>query len=693
MDNSDEQRATSTLKKLHEITANNSAAVEQKIQQLLQLGIDTFKLPIALVSKIIDDIYIVKHAHTPNGEVNVNDQFNLGITYCSHTLKANKPIAFAHVAQSQINTHPCYEAFKLESYIGAPLIVDGERYGTISFSGPDVHVESFSPYDMELIWLLSQWVGNELTRSNVEKRLARQRDMLEMMSKQARIGAWEVNLQTNDIYWSKMTRQIHEVTNDYKPDITTAIAFYKTGYCQDRINEVLERAISNGEPWQEELQIITATGRECWVTAIGEPVFENNICVRLYGSFQDIDTKMKNRKALTQAKEKAEAAALAKSQFLANMSHEIRTPMNGILGMLQWFKETPLNEQQSYNLQIARTSAESLLTLLNDILDLSKIEAGKVELEKIDFDLSTLVNDFTAIMRPSFAEKELHFVIESPDHPLGIVNGDPVRVRQILHNLVGNALKFTAKGKVTLRLRLTNQETTPLLICDVEDSGIGIAPDALEKLFSPFTQADTSTTRTFGGTGLGLSIVQQLCQLMGGDIVVTSDVNKGSCFSINIPLAKPQNAPKAEKVANYRSSKNSDIPADDITQGRIMLVEDNEINQIVMLELLKQLGVNAVICENGQVALDTLKNITKQHSVDLILMDCQMPVMDGYEATQLIRQGQAGEQYSNLPIIALTANAMKGDKEYCLEMGMTDYLSKPIDIGDLESILRKYISH
>ncbi|WP_293746160.1 histidine kinase dimerization/phospho-acceptor domain-containing protein [uncultured Paraglaciecola sp.] len=284
-----------------------------------------------------------------------------------------------------INNHPCYEALSLESYIGAPLIVEGERYGTINFSSPDARDKDFSAYELELIWLFSQWISNEITRSKTERRLSKQRKMLEIMSNQGRIGAWELNVKTSDLYWSQMTKEIIGVSKDFKPNIANSSTFYKPGDNLERITKLVKRAMTTGEPWHEELQIITPSGQERWVAAIGEAIFENNKCVRMYGSFQDIDEKIENQLALTQAKERAEAAALAKSQFLANMSHEIRTPMNGILGMLQWFKETPLNDQQTYNLQIARTSAESLLSLLNDILDLSKIEAGKVELENINF--------------------------------------------------------------------------------------------------------------------------------------------------------------------------------------------------------------------------------------------------------------------------------------------------------------------
>jgi signal transduction histidine kinase/ActR/RegA family two-component response regulator len=691
MVNSEELHASNTLKKLHAITADSSTETDQRIQKLLQLGIDTFNLPIALISKIVDDVYTVEHARSPNGEVNPKDQFELGLTYCCHTLKANKPIAFAHVAHSSINNHPCYKAFSLESYIGAPLIVEGERYGTINFSSPDARDKDFSAYELELIWLFSQWIGNEITRRKTERRLSKQRKMLEIMSNQGRIGAWELNVKTSDLYWSQMTKEIIGVSKDFKPNIANASSFYKPGDNLERITKLVKRAMTTGEPWHEELQIITPLGQERWVAAIGEAIFEDNKCVRMYGSFQDIDEKIENQLALTQAKERAEAAALTKSQFLANMSHEIRTPMNGILGMLQWFKETPLNDQQTYNLQIARTSAESLLSLLNDILDLSKIEAGKVELENINFNLSKLINELAIIMQPSFAEKELNFVIEPTNHELGIVNGDPVRLRQVLNNLISNALKFTTKGSVTLRVKLATENSTSCLICQVEDTGIGISTDAQKNLFSPFSQADSSTTRNFGGTGLGLSIVQQLCHLMGGTVTVQSQLEKGSCFSINIPLKvyDENTSIKNPKLVDPLLA-NSALPKD-ITQARIMVVEDNEINQIVMSELLKQLGINAVICANGKEAIEMLQNSLAPTPFDLILMDCQMPVMDGFEATQRIRQGQAGKRCTQLPIIALTANAMKGDKEYCLGIGMTDYLSKPIDIASLELKLRRYI--
>ena len=685
-DLTEENRTITTLRRLHELTSDTEQDVPSKVQNILQLGSEVFELPLALVSHIVDEKYVVKYAHTPDGAVSPGDEFELGMTYCVHTLQANGPVAFHHAGDSVIAGHPCYEAFGLESYIGTPLVVNGERYGTLNFSGPEIHEQHFTENDFELIRLFAQWIGNEFTREQVQKKFNRNQNLLMAMSQQARIGAWEVDLVSGEVYWSDMTKQIHEVDPDFVPNMETAINFYKEGESRDRITEVVEKAVATGEAWKEELQLVTAKGSEIWVVALGRAEFEHGQCVRLFGSFQDIDDRVKAQLELTKAKEEAEAAAKSKSEFLANMSHEIRTPMNGVLGMLHTLQRGALTDNQARQVNIAHRSAESLLGLINDILDFSKVDAGKLELELIDFDLAELFDSYIESVMPQIDDKQLQFCSSIENLDGTWVKGDPGRIRQILSNLVGNALKFTERGSITINTRLLSLDDAIELECDIVDTGIGISEENLAGLFDVFTQADTSTTRKYGGTGLGLAIVRQLCELMDGELRVTSEKGQGSTFTFRV-LMKPS---LEQHIETVHGESDGDLQVFD-SNNKLLLVEDNLINQEVAKDLLQELGLVVDVAENGQEALQCIQSV-EDGPYDLILMDCQMPQMDGYEATHHIRTGQAGEAHRKTPIVALTANAMKGDKEKCLAAGMDDYLSKPIDVHHLSHVLSQYLS-
>lgn len=403
------------------------------------------------------------------------------------------------------------------------------------------------------------------------------------------------------------------------------------------------------------------------------------------------ESKELNQKLLI-AKEAAEASTLAKSQFLASMSHEIRTPMNGVMGMLQLLEHSALNDSQRNNVSIAQNSANSLLSLINDILDFSKIEAGKMDFENIAFDLRHEMDVFIKIMVFKAQEKGLDLILDTTQlPPQGMIISDPGRLRQIVTNLVSNAIKFTTKGKITLTLALKTEDPTHgRLYIDVTDTGIGIAQEKIESLFEMFTQADGSTTRQYGGTGLGLAIVKKLSKLMGGTVSATSTIDEGSTFSVNIlvELADPSIVNKKQKDSKSPiiNQKNPQWPSN----TKILLVDDDPVNQMVAEELLKVIGLDTHTASNGAHALEILAQM-QDKPYTLIFMDCQMPVMDGYEATSAIRNGKAGEQYKNIPIIAMTANAMAGDREKCLLWGMNDYISKPIDINELQSALEKWI--
>ena len=389
------------------------------------------------------------------------------------------------------------------------------------------------------------------------------------------------------------------------------------------------------------------------------------------------------------AEQEAEKANNIKTEFLANMSHEIRTPINGIVGMLNILEKEPLNEKQLDYLALAKSSSETLLVVINDILDISKIESGKLTLERTTFNLARLIDDIERVAQIRAEEKNLFFQSNTQLCD-DFVCGDPVRIRQIIDNLVSNALKFTRNGGVTMRVSLEDaRDKIYQLAIEIEDTGIGIPEDKLDTLFIPFLQVESSTTRRFGGTGLGLSISKQLIDLMNGSISVTSQPGTGSCFRFRIEVEKPVTLEEREEEPETVTSLQT--PESKIDRQHVLLVEDNDINIVVAQSLLESVGLKVDVAKNGAEAVQMLhanRLCNNNRHYSMVFMDCQMPVMDGYEATRKIRES---ETFKDLPIIAMTANAMQGDKEKCLAAGMSDYIAKPIDPEIVEQKIREWI--
>ncbi len=417
------------------------------------------------------------------------------------------------------------------------------------------------------------------------------------------------------------------------------------------------------------------------------PAFLSEEKVLIQSIAAQIGQAMARRQAqrdLRVARDAAEAASRAKSDFLANMSHEVRTPMNGIIGMTGLALATHDTGEMREYMQVVKRSAESLLEIINDILDFSKIEAGKLALEVVDFDLRQTVREALLVLMPRAQEKGLALRVDVGAEVPSSVKGDPTRLRQVLLNLVSNAIKFTERGEVRVQLACAgngSQQTT--VTFRVHDTGIGIAADKLRSVFAAFTQADTSTTRKFGGTGLGLTISQRLVRLMGGELKVESSLGKGSVFHFALPY-EMGGAPAEPRLALADAATERET-----TAMRVLLVEDHPVNQMLAIRLLEKWGHTVVLAQNGQEALDC---VASGEVFDLVLMDMQMPVMGGIEATQRIRQLESARGGGAKPIVivAMTANAMQGDRELCLNAGMNDYLSKPIQQQDLAAKLRQF---
>ena len=432
------------------------------------------------------------------------------------------------------------------------------------------------------------------------------------------------------------------------------------------------QAAKEGEPQLFEWLCALPDGGTFW-TEVSLRATEINGRPRLLAVVRDITERKRATQNLQHARDAAQAATVAKNEFLANMSHEVRTPLNGIMGLSQLLRTTELTEEQAGYMDMLDSSARSLLALINDILDISRIEAGSLAIQHTPFNLVKLLREVAGMYEKPAAEKGIDFAIQQPDDlPAALVVGDPLRLKQVLINLVGNAIKFTSHGGVSVHVvRLRDTPQGSRLRFEVCDSGIGMSPETLQKIFHPFTQADASTARNHGGSGLGLAICRRLSELMGGEIRVESSQGQGSCFVVELPFGYYVGSQAGDEEQPAVS-----IPQLDPLQ--ILLVEDQEVNRTFVQRLLERLGHRIIPAADGLMALELLERDT----YDLVLLDIQMPGMGGEEVLARLRlREQASGRH--LPVIALTAHALTGDKERLLHGGFDGYVSKPVQMEQL----------
>jgi PAS domain S-box-containing protein len=561
-----------SIRALYEIVARQ-VPFEEKMRDLLRMGISHYGLDIGLLARVDGDHYHVIAVEPPGGTIHPGLVIPLDQTICSHMVITNELLEIQHASASPWATHPCCVTQSIESYLGAPVMVGERLYGTLSFSSREPHSTPFNAADKDYIRLMAQWVGTEIERQESTRRL---------------------------------------------------------------------------RAYAEEIE-------------------------------------RKNRD-LVEARDRALEASRMKSVFLATMSHEIRTPMNAIIGVSELMLDSDLQDEQHEFAGIISQSAHALLTLLNDILDFSKIEAGRMLLNPGFYDPRSLARDMVELFTPRVAEKGLELQWTVDERVPRRAFGDATRLRQVLGSLIGNAVKFTDRGSVSLRLGVEGAaDSAGMLRFEVRDTGIGISDAVRHMLFEPFTQADATITRRYGGSGLGLAISRRLVELMQGRIGFESVEGQGALFWFDVPLEPQSSAPRIDAVAapdaavlrrKFRPTK------------PVLLIEDNAVNAAVVSRQLRSLGLNPFAVDDGEKAVELLKATPEDFS--LALMDVQMPVLDGLSAVRLIREGEAGGG-SHLTIIAMTAGAMGGEKAACLEAGMDDYLSKPISLVALDDVLSRWL--
>ncbi|MEP1259834.1 response regulator, partial [Algoriphagus sp.] len=519
-------------------------------------------------------------------------------------------------------------------------------------------------------------IGNAIditSRVRLEEDLRQTKLLLEETGRIARVGGWNIDMEHQKVTWTPMTKLIHEVDLDYKPDVATGINFYKEGSSRDTIIKALESSVNEGKSWDLELQLVTHLGNEIWVRALGHAEFKNGVCKRVFGTFQDIDASKKAQLELVRTKKLAEEASVAKSEFLANMSHEIRTPLNGVIGFTDLVLKTELNETQHQYLSIVNQSGNALLSIINDILDFSKIEAGKLELDVEKCDLYEICSQATDIITYQIQSKGLEMLLNISTEIPRFVYTDAVRLKQILVNLLGNASKFTEKGEIELKIEiLENLGEEHCIRFSVRDTGIGISPDKQSKIFEAFSQEDSSTTKKYGGTGLGLTISNSLLRLMDSRLHLQSFPGEGSVFYFDVKL---------------KTEQGDAIALTDLdTIGKVLIVDDNENNRLIVRQMLLLKNIKSVEAKNGFEALQVMAS---GEPFDLILMDYHMPFMDGLETIKKIRESFPVAE-RELPIMLLHSSSDDHKIiESCKALHVKHRLIKPIKIHDFFHALSK----
>lgn len=663
---------------------------EREFDELVQLASQICGTPIAFIS------FVDEHRVWFKSSLGVElKEIPRAKSFCQYTVQENDVLLIENALKDERFKNLQYvhgpEHFRF--YAGAQLMTPG-GFAIGSLCVVDRHERGLSTKQKKALQTLARQVVAQLEMKKSHKRLMVK--IFQLKSERERHlslveSLQEVVFQTNiDGNWSYLNKAWHEMTG-FAAEETIGKSYLDYIHPDERFKNILkfkplmDRKVDHVS---HQTRYLCKDGSYRWVEVFVRLNLDtDNQILGSTGTLVDITQRKETEEVLIAAREAAIESSQAKTAFLANMSHEIRTPMNGVIGMTTLLLNTSLEEKQLEYVKTVKHSAEALLELINDILDFSKIEAGKMDLENSTFHFSKLLSETIDILKYSADKNSTSLSYTVGPGISEYLIGDAFRIRQILTNLIGNAIKFTHSGRVDVFASLIKEVDDQLeLEFAVRDTGIGIAQDSLKKIFDSFSQADNSMTRKYGGTGLGLSITKRLVHLMNGQIMVESELGKGSIFSFTIKLKKANDLDIQENVHKLR--KDAQTSNNSTYKAKVLIAEDNKINQKVILGLLLKTNYQVQIVENGINAIEAMV----KDNYDIILMDCQMPELDGYEAAKAIRLKEIALARIRIPIIAVTAHAMESEKIKCLQAGMDDFLTKPLNATKLIEMIEKWLS-
>ncbi len=588
-----------------------------------------------------------------------------------------KEIQFADCVDCRHDTK--FEEMPPHGHYNVPILSGEKLLGVYVVYLEEGH--TFAQWEVDFLSSFAQVLASVIERAQLEETLSKEKGKLRFLFEESPVGFALCDMEGVLVEVNQSFLDIVNYTEEEAKKLTYWELTPEEYAPQEE--EQLKNLRETGSYGPYEKEYISKDGARVSVLLSGILLSEGDGKDYIWSVVEDITKRKEHEETMRRARNEALAASRAKGDFLANMSHEIRTPMNGVLGMTDLLLETKLSEEQRDLAHTVHQSAESLLTIINDILDFSKIEAGKIELSPIDFSLPQYFHEIEKLHQIRMENKQLSFLVEADsDVPKNLI-GDTGRLQQILVNLIGNAMKFTpAGGEVVLRAQVEKQEADRVqLLFHVSDTGLGIPYEKQAKIFEAFSQADSSVTREYGGTGLGLSISSQLVHLMGGDIGLQSEPGKGSTFYFTAWFGLSKQLKEQEPKGEAQSQ---DVVVHEHENIHVLVAEDNAVNQKLVKRILEKVGYEVTLAENGKEAVD----IFSKNSFDIILMDMQMPLMSGEEATQCIREMENGDK---VPIVALTAHAMSGDREKYLAAGLDGYVSKPINKKELFSLISSLV--